>query len=57
MSLIHPSFFLLMVAVFSFYLVFSGYRVLHRKKPGQRATSVDQAVTIAMLLCGLAFHG
>ncbi|HSH38916.1 MAG TPA: hypothetical protein VK993_09030 [Chthoniobacterales bacterium] len=57
MSLIRPNFFLLMVAVFSFYLVFSGYRVLHRKKPGQRATPVDQAVTVAMLLCGIAFIG
>ena len=55
MSLLRPNLFLLMVAVFSFYLVFSGYRVLQRKKPGQRATSLDQAVTLAMILAGVAF--
>ena len=53
MSLIHPNLFLMMIAVFSFYLVFSGYRVLHRKKPGQRATWFDQAVTLAMMVAGL----
>ena len=57
MSFIHPSLFLLMIAVFSFYLVFSGYRVLHRKKPGQRATWFDQAVTLAMIATGLALIG
>src|SRR5262244_3758779 len=29
-----PNYFLLMVAVFSFYLAFSGYRALYRKRPG-----------------------
>ncbi len=57
MSFLHPSFFLLMVAVFSFYLVFSGYRVLHRKKPGQRAALLDHAVALAMLFGGLCFVG
>lgn len=57
MSFLHPSFFLAMVAVFSFYLVFSGYRVLHRKKPGQRAAPLDWAVTLAMIAGGLAFIG
>lgn len=57
MSLIRPNFFLLMVAVFSFYLAFSGYRVLHRKAPGQRAPFSDRAVTLAMIVCGLAFVG
>lgn len=55
MSLLRSNLFLLMVAVFSFYLVFSGYRVLHRKKPGQRATLSDKAVTLLMLLAGVAF--
>jgi len=55
MSLLRPNLFLLMVAVFSFYLVFSGYRVLHRKNPGQRATLSDKTVTMAMLLAGAAF--
>src|SRR3712207_4797961 len=57
MSILHPSFFLLMVAVFSFYLVFSGYRVLHRKKAGQRAAAIDLVVTLGMLLGGFAFIG
>lgn len=57
MSFLHPSLFLLMIAVFSFYLVFSGYRVLHRKKPGQRATWFDQAVTFAMIATGIALVG
>ena len=57
MSFLHPSLFLLMIAVFSFYLVFSGYRVLHRKKPGQRATWLDQAVTFAMIATGTALVG
>ena len=57
MSFLHPSLFLLMIAVFSFYLVFSGYRVLHRKKPGQRATRFDQAVTFAMVATGIALVG
>ena len=53
MSLLRPNLFLFMVAVFSFYLVFSGYRVLHRKGPGQTATSLDRAVTLLMILAGL----
>ena len=57
MSFLRPNLFLLMVAVFSFYLVFSGYRVLHRKKPGQRGTFADKAVTFSMLLAGIAFLG
>ena len=55
MSVLRPSVFLFMVAVFSFYLVFSGYRVLHRKRPGQSATSLDHAVTVSMLLAGIGF--
>ena len=57
MSFLRPNLFLLMVAVFSFYLVFSGYRVLHRKKPGQRGTFADKAVSFSMLLAGIAFLG
>ena len=57
MSFLRPNLFLLMVAVFSFYLVFSGYRVLHRRKPGQRGTFADKAVTFSMLLAGIAFLG
>lgn len=48
--------FLLLVAVFSFYLAFSGYRVLHRKRPqrGERGSSLDWAVTIGTLLASAA---
>ena len=43
LSVIRPSPFLAMIGVFSFYLAFSGYRVLYRKRPerGQRATMLD----------------
>ena len=43
LSLYRPNLFLLLLAVFSFYQAFSGYRVLSRKLPshGQRATSLD----------------
>ena len=57
MALLHPNLFLLLVAVFSFYLVFSGYGVLHRKKPGQRATLLDKTVAVSMILAGMAFIG
>ncbi|MEM6646662.1 MAG: DUF2306 domain-containing protein [Bacteroidota bacterium] len=45
MALIKPNLFLLLLAVFSFYLSFSGYRVLYRKKPGARVPMLDWAVT------------
>lgn len=45
--------FLLVIAVFSFYLCFTGYRVLHRKRPGQQ-TTVDWTGAIIAILSGLA---
>jgi uncharacterized membrane protein len=45
--------FLLVIAVFSFYLCFTGYRVLHRKRPGQQ-TAVDWTGAIIAILSGLA---
>lgn len=44
--------FLLLAAVFAFYLAFSGYRVLYRKRPhkGDRATRLDWTVTVLALL-------
>lgn len=36
-------FFLALIAVFSFYFAFSGYRVLSRKRPGDAPESVDWA--------------
>ena len=43
--------FLLLAAVFAFYLAFSGYRVLYRKRPhkGDRATLLDWTVTVLAL--------
>lgn len=48
--------FLLLVAVFSFYLAFFGYRVLYRKRPtrGERASMLDWSVTVATLLASAA---
>lgn len=43
MTWIRPNLFLAMVAVFSFYMAFSGYRVLYQKRPreGQGPTALD----------------
>ncbi|QIO23464.1 DUF2306 domain-containing protein [Haloarcula sp. JP-L23] len=46
--------FLALVAVFSFYFVFSGYRVLSRKRPADAPTAVDWG---AVTLYGLASVG
>lgn len=41
-----PNIFLFLIGIFSFYLAFTGYRVLRRKRPelGQTATALDWAV-------------
>lgn len=41
-----PNVFLFLIGIFSFYLAFTGYRVLRRKRPdlGQNATALDWAV-------------
>ncbi len=46
-----PNIFLLLIAVFSFYLSFTGYRVLSRKSPdrGQKAKALDWAVALITL--------
>ncbi len=53
--------FLFLVAVFSFYLTFSGYRVLYRKRPqdGESAPVLDWTVTLGTLLAStaLALYG
>jgi hypothetical protein len=55
LSLYRPNLFLLLLAVFSFYQAFSGYRVLSRKLPhqGQQATPVDWSA-VALTLAGSA---
>jgi hypothetical protein len=50
----HPiRFVFLLVALFSFYLAFSGYRVLSRKTPQQRPSNADWTAASTMLLGGL----
>ena len=46
-----PTLFLGLLAVFSFYLAFSGYRALFRKRPfaGQKATALDWAAALFTL--------
>jgi uncharacterized membrane protein len=61
LSLYRPNLFLLLLAVFSFYQAFSGYRVLSWKLPhrGQRATSWDWAAAALTLMgsAALVVHG
>jgi hypothetical protein len=59
LSLLRPQLFLPLVAVFSFYLAFTGYRVLYRKTPRQPANMLDWGGTVLMLLggVGLACYG
>lgn len=59
LSLYGPNLFLLLLAVFSFYQAFSGYRVLSRKLPqqGQRATAVDWAAAALTLVGSAALVG
>lgn len=42
--------FLVMVAIFSFYFAFTGYRVLSRKRPADEAGPVDWVATALVLL-------
>ena len=44
--------FLFLIAIFSFYLALTGYRVLRRKQPENRAAALDWCATVAMLLAG-----
>jgi hypothetical protein len=54
MSLIRSGLFFLLVALFSFYLAFTGYRVLYRKTPQQHATAGDWIAALAMLAGSVA---
>ncbi len=55
MCFIRSGVFLLLVAIFSFYLALTGYTVLRRKKPEDRPGLLDWCATIAMLLAGIVF--
>src|SRR5258708_36962892 len=56
LSVYRPISFTTLVAVFSFYMAFSGYRVLFRKRPeqGQGPTMLDWIGSILVLLASLA---
>ena len=55
-NIIKFNFFLSMISVFSFYLCFSAYRVLKRKKPNQ-VTGLDWFGAIFTVLTGIVFVG
>ena len=57
LSLLRPGLFLLLVAVFSFYLAFTGYRVLYRKTTRHRANVLDWVGAALMLLGGIGLVG
>ena len=49
MSLLRSGLFFLLIALFSFYLAFTGYRILYRKTPQQRPNRADwTAVSIVL---------
>jgi hypothetical protein len=49
--------FLALVAVFSGYLAFSGYRVLSRKRPADEASAVDWVGAVTVVVACLALGG
>ena len=53
MCFLRSGLFLFLVAIFSFYLALTGYRVLKRKKPEDSPGLLDWCATAAMLLAGL----
>lgn len=59
LSILRPNPFLFFVALFSGYLVYSGYRALYRKRPdrGMGPTSMDKAVAALSAAVGLGMIG
>lgn len=57
LTFLRPGLFLALVAVFSFHLAFTGYRVLYRKTPDQRAGLLDWGATALMLGGGAGLVG
>ncbi|MEM1269424.1 MAG: hypothetical protein AAGI08_05165, partial [Bacteroidota bacterium] len=57
MSLIKLNLFLLLLAVFSFYLSFVGYRAIYQKRPGTPATRLDWSVTLGTLAASAGLVG
>jgi hypothetical protein len=65
-SLLNPNYFLTFVSIFSFYMAFSGYRVLFRKNPreGQGPQAIDwigasaaQIASLFLIVLGILPHG
>jgi len=56
LALWRPQIFLALLAVFSFYMAFSGYRALSRKRPaeGQGATALDWTAALVTLVVSAA---
>src|SRR5215470_93128 len=56
LALWRPQIFLALLAVFSFYLAFAGYRALSRKRPahGERAGAVDWAAALGTFAASAA---
>jgi Predicted membrane protein (DUF2306) len=57
LGLWRPATFLILLAVFSFYAAFTGYRVLHRKRPEEHATPADWIAALLTLGASLALVG
>jgi Predicted membrane protein (DUF2306) len=57
MSLLRSGLFFLLIALFSFYLAFTGYRILYRKTPQQRANKADWTAVSTVLIGSLALIG
>lgn len=57
MSILHDNLFLLIIAVFSFYMAVTGQRFLYLKKldKGQKPKTIDWAVTITMICFAIFF--
>ncbi len=57
MSILHNNMFLLIIAVFSFYMTATGQRFLYLKKlnEGQKPKKIDWTITITMILFALFF--
>ncbi|MDB6058026.1 MAG: putative rane protein [Verrucomicrobiales bacterium] len=53
MCWLRTGWFLFLIAILSFYLAVTGYRVLQRKKPTDRANALDVAVAAVMSLAGI----
>lgn len=59
LSILHPNYFLLMVGVFTIYLVGTGKRYIYLKMLGgqQRPKLIDWLITSSMLIAGILFIG